>query len=564
MIIKGLECIDHSPILQLLFDRVKDWMDVVTRSTEEGESVERTLRILPKTIGRNHGFVVDVLSSTQTIITTFYAKVQRVSMDTVLIHHVLKEMKCGPDVFHIPILELSGRLYHGVITRKVVDWRMVNSLTPGERMELFGERDRLLSATFLLNVLIELGRFGNIPNNGDNWGFIDSNNYSVSGLSLVDFSRGGPARKRFQNEKTFRKCWRENLHHLFEKWETYCEPSYYDEVALNKYIRREDAISDQADLLPFLCSPQAFAALLQSACDATAMWLHDTISHARCNVVYIGDTKLVPSPTPLSTLSLSTILQPFRCVLRPNTEGLSYEYQATVREYLQLVNEWNDALRAMCGWFPFPMNSNNARYGFGRYALSCHSMVANACEGDVAEETEWNEQFVPYAPAIETYSTAPAHATIDMGVDEDLLYDLMSPYTSMMKVLREEDVTVFSPSYVITRGSAPYYEERICCVDSLSRVRSLSMEVNVCDGDVGKETENAKFVTTTPKMVPDVSAEHTLHLVSSYGARTAVAAPDIDERKFDVITGKRTNRKRRNRNRNKNKRRRTNKKKSRK
>ena len=135
-------------------------MDDATRS-EDGETGERTMRIRPKTIGRNAGFVVEIQSSNQTSIATFYAKVQSVSMATVLIHNLLKNMKCGPDVFYIPVLDLSGRLYHGIITKKIVDWRMVSSLTIGEQSELFGERDRLLSATFLLNVLIELGCFGN-------------------------------------------------------------------------------------------------------------------------------------------------------------------------------------------------------------------------------------------------------------------------------------------------------------------------------------------------------------------------------------------------------------------
>ena len=89
--------------------------------SEGGDNGERTMCILPKTIGRNAGFVVEIQSSNQTNIATFYAKVQSVSMDTVLIHNLLKNMKCGPDVFYIPILDLSGRLYHGIITKKVVN-----------------------------------------------------------------------------------------------------------------------------------------------------------------------------------------------------------------------------------------------------------------------------------------------------------------------------------------------------------------------------------------------------------------------------------------------------------
>lgn len=126
---------------------------------------------------------------------------------------------------------------------------------------------------------------------------------------------------------------------------------------------------------------------------------------------------------------------------------------------------------------------------FGRYALSCLSTEANACEGDVGEETEYYTQFV-----------TPAQTSVHSNADEDenLLDDLMSPYTCMITQISAEDVTVHSPSYVITKGHAPYYEERICCMDRSNRDRSLSMERNACEGDVGEDTEwNAKFMTTT-------------------------------------------------------------------
>ena len=463
-------------------------MDDATRLEGE-ETGERTMRILPKTIGRNAGFVVEVQSLNQTNISTFYAKVQSVSMDTVLIHNLLKNMKCGPDMFYIPILDLSGRLYHGIITKKIVDWKMVNSLTVGEQSELFGEKDRLVSATFLLNVLIELGRFGNIPNNGDNWGFIDSINFNVAypGASLVDFSRGGPARKRFRNEQTFRLCWKEILQHIFDKWETFCEPSYNDYTALHSYLRREDALAEQADQLPLLHSQKAFTDHLQSACDATAQWLHETIARARSNAVNIVDNGSDISPQ-VDTVSDSSMLQPFRHVSCPNLEGLSYHYQAIVTEYLQLVREWNESLCALCEWFPFPRGANGAQHIFGRYALSCFSTDANACEGDVGEETEWYAQFA-----------TPAQTDVHISADENenLLDALMSPYTIMITHITADDVTVHSPSYIITKGPAPYYEERICCMDRSYRDRSLSMERNVCEGDVGEDTEwNAKFMTT--------------------------------------------------------------------
>ncbi len=196
----GLELIRHSSALWALYLNSLDWIDAATKSVGE-EVIERTIHILPKTIGRNPGYVVQIYSANGKDKTTFYAKAQSVSIDTVLIHQLLKNMQCGPDLFHIPLLETSEGFILGVITKKVIDWSMVGSLTRAEQIAFLDERDRLLSTSFLLNILIELGRFGNIPN----WGFVDCFDNSVPHpqMALIDFSRGNTAHRTFESEERF-------------------------------------------------------------------------------------------------------------------------------------------------------------------------------------------------------------------------------------------------------------------------------------------------------------------------------------------------------------------------
>ena len=197
MIIKGFEHIQHSPVLCKLLNVGKDWMSIVSKAADEVEAEERTMRILPKEIGRHAGFVVKIYSTDGADMTTFYAKTQSVSVTTFLIHVLLKNIQCGPDAFHIPLLDMPDGFFLGVITRKVKDWSMASTLSRAEQIAFLDEQDRLLSTSFLLNILNELGRFGNIPNNKENWGFVDcfDNSVAYSQMALIDFSRGGGAKR---------------------------------------------------------------------------------------------------------------------------------------------------------------------------------------------------------------------------------------------------------------------------------------------------------------------------------------------------------------------------------
>ena len=335
MIIKGFEHIQLSPVLCKLLEVGKDWISIVSKTANEVETEERTMRILPKEIGRHAGFVVKIYSADGADKTTFYAKIQSVSVTTYLVHVLLKNIQCGPDAFHIPLLEMPDGFFLGVITREVNDWSMASVLSRTEQIAFLDEQDRLHSSSFLLNILNELGRFGNIPNNKENWGFVDSFDNSVAypQMALIDFSRGGAAKRTFESEKRFRENWEECLECIINTWPTPIpyrwgsDEGQKDKCRMFANLNQSGSIQAQANLFPYLHSPAALTALLQSSCDETALWLHEIVQQARYHCA---------SSTPAShdqNTSNSSALTAWRFVPRPNTAGLHNQYAASVFDY---------------------------------------------------------------------------------------------------------------------------------------------------------------------------------------------------------------------------------------
>lgn len=126
----GLEVILDSVPLTLLFISSKEWI----LSLWEGRTSQiENITIWKKQIGRNDGFVLDVNCFDPTASSSFYAKMQRATMDTVLMHHLLKNMNCGPDRFHITLLEGFYSDYHGVVTEGVKDWNMASYFSQAQK-----------------------------------------------------------------------------------------------------------------------------------------------------------------------------------------------------------------------------------------------------------------------------------------------------------------------------------------------------------------------------------------------------------------------------------------------
>ena len=384
----GFKEISHSTLLIKLFEASKKW--ILSLWANNADQINN-ITILAKQVGRNEGFVLKVNCVDPTMSTTFYAKMQHASMDTVLVHHLLKNMKCGPDRFHIVLLGCSYYLNHGVITEEVKGWNMASDLTKKETNELLNEKKKLDTATFLLTLLTELGRFGHIPNNRDNWGFTGDAGGSIPypHVALIDFSRGGYPRHTFYDCRSFLVNWQQCLRYLFQKWEPVCGP--IEDLQLfrqrTEHLRESLTygleIKDQVGYFPFLQSSQAFIELLQSVCDASALWLQEKVQLAYERVQDNLENKNHGNASDASVATdPSMLLQPFRNVPRPTTIGLEPSYMRLVNEHLKYVDEWNKSVPLFCKWFPFPVQSDTTTVS----VTPSIDVVGSACKKtDVAD-----------------------------------------------------------------------------------------------------------------------------------------------------------------------------------
>lgn len=393
----GLDIVSDSVPLTLLFIAAKEWILSLWENRVD-QIVNITL--WEKSIGRNDGFILDVNCIDPSMSTTFYAKMQPATMDTVLIHHLLKNVKCGPDRFHIILLDGSCCNQHGVITEGVKDWTMAKMLTQPQKSDLVHDKRKLLSTTFLLNVLSELGQFANIPQNRCNWGFVDGTDDSVPypQLSLVDFSRGKYGNQMFYGKRQFTCFWRMSLNYLFEKWEPVCGDMedlqlFKDRTAdLHQSLLKGLVIEDQLQHFPFLQSAQAFKALLQSACDETAQWLHETILRARESSPFEnpdgGDNNYSIRRSYYSTYIMfgEKHFEVFRHVPQPDVTGLVGPYKALVADYISVVNEWNHSVPWLFSWFPFPERNDSLTYGV-KYGANPVGTSKNVSDTDVVVES---------------------------------------------------------------------------------------------------------------------------------------------------------------------------------
>ncbi len=358
----GLEKVMSSEPLRFLFNASKKWiLSLWKGKTEQIENIT----ILDKIIGRNDGFVLLVNCLDASMSVTFYAKLQYASMDTVLIHHLLKNMKCGPDRFHVTeLFDGYSSPYHGVITEEVKDWRMASSLTSAETRELLNEKKKITTTMFLHTFLVELGRFGNIPNNRDNWGFVDGTDDSIPypRMAMIDFSRSSYAKHKFRCMYNFYYFWEENLAYMWRKWEPVCGDIedlqlFRNRTAdLRRSLLRNIDIEVEIPHFPFLQSREAFVQVLQSACDDTALWLQETFPQAReptednnensnCNN---DNNSNVSASAGAVDSAPDKIFQPFKHISRPCP--IRFIHLRLIEEYESLVEEWNDSVAMLSKW----------------------------------------------------------------------------------------------------------------------------------------------------------------------------------------------------------------------
>lgn len=267
-----------------LFDLGKEW--ILQLWASDGISV--SFEIAKKVVGRNRGFIIlatieDTINKTSKLV-RYYAKIQSLHVETVLMHELLKLMSCGPSRYFITILqkelycwflnETQERYSHGVITEEVPNLVLASQLRESSVSLVTPE---LLAELLMMTMIVQLGKFSRIPDNADNWGIVintglcDSMPHNYSRLSIIDFSSAEYYGDYFANRTTFSNALFCNMSDLVMRLTL-------DEKNNTQRMSREEIERfDENTKIPWLVSKQAFFDIVQSACDHTAEWIRNEV-----------------------------------------------------------------------------------------------------------------------------------------------------------------------------------------------------------------------------------------------------------------------------------------------
>lgn len=311
------------------------------------------LKIAPKRIGRHEGFILTVSCPTLSKPVKYFAKVQDAEIGTVLMHHLLKELHCGPEEFLVVNLtnpRYRSRMWdnqveqHGVITREIDSFTMASALSFQELQAILSDRDQYQADMFLLTLsrlLIEFGQFANIPVNWDNWGFtkrVDAETNKVYyRLTVVDFS-SERCRNTFLSENWLEIYWGGNILYL-PKANYQKLPKEYFVVHVTSQLFRYD----------WLQSKELLVATLQRVCDATCDWIKQQSNTSLFSV----ESFLIPGyPAASKAGHPLTWQQDFLPRTRTRVD------EDRVAQYHFWVREWNRMLELLFAWQVFPTKLN--------------------------------------------------------------------------------------------------------------------------------------------------------------------------------------------------------------
>lgn len=201
----------YSAPLQALYLRGKQWISALWG--EENHNITFTLE--RKEIGRNKGFIIVASvqnKATQAVKTVrYYAKMQILHVETLLMHHMLQAMSCGPVRYFITILPCEHSHPweanpHGVITEEVSQLVLAAHLQSHHQIHPDFPDSYLQSELCMLVIIVQLGKFSSIPHNQFNWGFTAKNANVLkwtSRLSIIDFSSTDTGNQNFASRDIF-------------------------------------------------------------------------------------------------------------------------------------------------------------------------------------------------------------------------------------------------------------------------------------------------------------------------------------------------------------------------
>lgn len=356
---------------QKLFLVGREWIEEHWKAKNREIS---SIAIKPKLIDRNEGFrmVVSLIDPCDEVL--YYVKIQSPHVDTVIMHHLLKFTNCGPDEFLTVLLDpADGWHYvpkHGVITREIADWRMAFTWLVEEKLKL-SEHAYLKCNSFLLTIMIQLGQFGNIPNNRDNWGLVRTHE-ALSGeshepsLKLVDYSAGGFSSALSSSREDFWANW--YFQHANSFNPSYLTISNKTENLTNWVLG--SPIEAQISHFPWLQSQAAFLEMMEKVCVSTEAWLQEVLSKASSEPNTDIEKTAPSSPLGVSVAGVTLsdgasrpLLQAYKHTARPDTSNCDATMREMVMEYVSWVEEWDRQVKLMCTWFPFPQGEMSIELG---------------------------------------------------------------------------------------------------------------------------------------------------------------------------------------------------------
>ena len=336
-----------------LFELGKVW--IINECKTKEITIQR-IKVSPKTIGRNQGFIIDVFPEGRDEHIRYYAKIQSFHMDTVMLHYLLKYSKCGPEEFLIVLLtshdknDYFNTNKHGVITKEVESCKMASAWREIEVEQIGSSEKFFRTESFLVTLFAAFGRFGNLPHNRDNWGFAQwkeslelKKDINLSCLMIIDFSSGGDNNFN-RSYSDFILGW---IIHTIIMCQLGSHVANPDNEALGKYIStffpEGNAIWREAVNIDWMISQQALLRMLQKVCNATERWIVDTVRtcYTSTNATYSINEN---DDSFLDAHTVEFPLASFRFVGKPEN---NYQLRELLFQYEQWIETWNEQLSSL-------------------------------------------------------------------------------------------------------------------------------------------------------------------------------------------------------------------------
>jgi hypothetical protein len=197
-----------------------------------------------KNLGRNPGFIS---SAPGLLECSYYSKLEDMDLRTVFIYNFLRIINFGPEEVFFTLLyyDVYKNWQLGITTKGVPDFVMAYYDYSPERL-----KDPSIDS-LIFAFVIKLFRFGNLPNNRENWGtrtVVDEAGVISYRLCLVDFSCSYMS-DDIGKKSDFERFWREIYSNQFSRYFRHQTRNFKDVVSKISWLSSEEklfAVLDEA------------------------------------------------------------------------------------------------------------------------------------------------------------------------------------------------------------------------------------------------------------------------------------------------------------------------------